>query len=245
MTPEYDPLVRAYQRSKAMPFRVYSEIPNHLESLGDLRGRDVLDLACGEGFYTRLIRQAGAARVLGADLSPGMIALARQQEQDAPLGIEYIVGAAESIPNLGTFDVVSAAYLLNCAPETTTLNSMTRAIARSLVPGGRLVATIGDLGHCAGVDYSSYGMVTNVTGDLAEGAPYTIQFLLEEDTFSITDFNHGRVTYEAACEAAGLEVEAWRTCTVTEEGLRLRGEEFWNTWLSHPCLLRLEARKRV
>jgi len=59
MSPEYDSLVRAYQRSKSLPFRVYSEIPNHLESLGDLRGLDVLDLACGEGFYTRLIKQAG------------------------------------------------------------------------------------------------------------------------------------------------------------------------------------------
>ena len=65
MSPEYDSLVRAYQRSKTLPFRVYSEIPNHLELLGDLRGRSVIDLACGEGFYTRLIRQSGAARVVG------------------------------------------------------------------------------------------------------------------------------------------------------------------------------------
>jgi toxoflavin synthase len=40
----------------------------------------VLDLACGEGFYTRLLRQTGAGRVVGVDLSAGMIALARQEE---------------------------------------------------------------------------------------------------------------------------------------------------------------------
>lgn len=244
MSPEYDSLVRAYQRSKLLPFRAYSEIPNHLELLGDLRGRNVLDLACGEGFYTRLIRQSGAARVVGVDLSPEMIALARQQEQDRPSGIEYLAAAAEAIPDLGTFDIVSAAYLLNCAPDWPTLTGMTSAIARSLVPGGRLVATIGDLGHRGGVDYSSYGMVTNATADLAEGAPYNIKFLLDADTFSITDFNHSQATYEAACEAAGLEVLAWHSCTVTEEGLRLYGPNFWNTWLSHPCILRLEAKKR-
>lgn len=245
MSPEYDSLVRAYQRSKTMPFRVYSEIPNHLESLGDLHGRNVLDLACGEGFYTRLIKQAGAARVVGVDLSPEMIALARQQEQQSPVGIEYFAGAAESIADLGTFDVVSAAYLLNCAPDIATLNGMTQAISRSLAPGGRLVATIGDLGCRSGVDYSPYGMTTNVTADLPEGAPYQITFLLDEDTFSITDFNHSQAAYESACAAAGLDVLAWRTCTVTDEGLNCYGADFWRTWLTHPCLLRLEARKQA
>lgn len=245
MSPEYDSLVRAYQKSKSLPFRVYSEIPNHLEMLGDVRGRDVLDLACGEGFYTRLIRQAGAARVVGLDVSPEMIALAQKQEQESTLGIQYFAAAAESVPDLGTFDLVSAAYLLNCAADTTVLRGMTHAIARSLVPGGRLVATIGDLGHCGGVDYSPYGMTSDATADLAEGAPYQIRFLLDADSFSITDFNHSQATYDAACEAAGLEVLSWRPCTVTEEGLHQYGPDYWRTWLSHPCILRMEARKRM
>jgi len=173
-----------------------------------------------------------------------MIALARQQEQQAPAGIEYFAEAAESISELGTFDVVSAAYLLNCAPDQTALWEMTESIARSLVPGGRFVATIGDLGCWPCVDYAPYGMVTNVTIGLPEGAPYEITFLLDEDTFSITDFNHSRATYEAACEAASLEVLGWRTCTVTDEGIQHHGADFWKTWLSHPCLIRLEARKR-
>jgi len=242
MNPEYDPLAAAYQKSKLLPFRVYSEIPNHLESLGDIRDRNVLDLACGDGFYTRLIRRAGAARVVGVDLSSEMISLARQQEQEAPLGIEYVVSAAELMPDMGTFDVVSAAYLLNCAPDRTILNGMTRTIARSLVSGGRFVATIGNLGSQP-VDYSSYGVETDVTADLAEGAPYNITFLLDDSTFSIVDFNHSRTTYEAACEAAGLEVTDWRECTVTDEGVRLFGADFWKTWLSYPCIVRLEARK--
>ena len=40
----------------------------------------MLDVACGEGFYTRMIRERGAARVTGIDLSQGMIDLARKQE---------------------------------------------------------------------------------------------------------------------------------------------------------------------
>ena len=51
-----------------------------MELIGDPTGKDVLDVACGEGFYSRLIRQRGAAKVVGVDLSAGMVELARKQE---------------------------------------------------------------------------------------------------------------------------------------------------------------------
>ena len=38
----------------------------------------------GFGFYTRLLKQRGAAQVLGVDISPEMIRLANQQEQATP-----------------------------------------------------------------------------------------------------------------------------------------------------------------
>lgn len=245
MSAEYDVLSRQYQRSKSLPFRVHSEIPNHLELLGDLRGLRVLDLACGEGFYTRLIRQAGAERVVGVDLSAEMIALARQQEQARPLGIEYIAAPAESLSDLGEFDIVSAAFLLNCAPDESSLSAMTRAAASLLVPEGRLVATISNMGHHPGVDYSSYQMTTNIAAGLPFGAPYNITFLLDSDTFTITNFNHSQASYDAACESAGLNVVGWHPPTVTEQGIQQYGREFWNTWLSHPGIWRLEARKRI
>ena len=45
-----------------------------------LDGKRVMDLACGFGFYTRLLKQHGAAQVIGVDISPEMIRLATQQE---------------------------------------------------------------------------------------------------------------------------------------------------------------------
>jgi toxoflavin synthase len=38
--------------------------------IGALEGQRVMDLACGFGFYTRLLQQRGAASVLGVDISP-------------------------------------------------------------------------------------------------------------------------------------------------------------------------------
>ena len=115
MTTNYNPIAEQYKRSKQQPWRTYIECFTLMELVGDLRGMAILDVACGEGFYTRMLRQRGAARVSGVDLSQGMIDLARSQEAQHQLGIEYLVADARELPEMGRFDVIVAAYLLNYA----------------------------------------------------------------------------------------------------------------------------------
>src|SRR5262249_43907407 len=71
--------------------------------VGELAGKRVLDLACGFGFYTKQLKQRGAAQVVGVDISPEMVRLARVQEHEAPEGIEYLVYDAAHLPQLGRF----------------------------------------------------------------------------------------------------------------------------------------------
>ena len=99
-----------------------------------------MDLACGFGFYTQLLKQHGAAQVLGVDISPEMIRLAQQQEQAEPLGITYRVGDAVALPQLGPFDLVTAFHLLNYATSKDQLRGMFRSVYANLVAGGRFVA---------------------------------------------------------------------------------------------------------
>jgi SAM-dependent methyltransferase len=243
MGAEYDDLVRQYQRSKELPFRVFSEVPDHLELLGDLHGRSVLDLACGAGFYTRLIKKAGADRVVGVDLSGRMIASAREQEADRPMGIVYLAGPAEGLEAMESFDVVSAAFLLNCAPTRSSLAAMARTIAANLVPGGRLVATISAIWQWPGVDYTRYGMTSDVTRPLDDGEPYHVTFLLGDAHFTIEDFAYSRSTYEAALGEAGLTNIRWHPPRVTEDGLAALGPDFWHAYLTYPPILRLSAER--
>ena len=70
---EYDAIAEAYQDSKQLPFRKAIERYTLFEALGDVAGLRVLDLACGGGFYTRLLKKAGAAAVTGIDVSAEMI----------------------------------------------------------------------------------------------------------------------------------------------------------------------------
>ena len=92
MTTNYDPIAEQYKRAKQQPWRAHIEAFTLMRLIGDPTGKKVIDIACGEGFYTRIIRQRGAAKVTGVDLSEKMIGLARASEAQEPLGIDYIVG---------------------------------------------------------------------------------------------------------------------------------------------------------
>src|SRR5436305_14708329 len=81
--------------------------------LPDLAGRSVVDLACGEGIYARKLMQAGAARVVGVDISPEMIALAEQAEAAEVLGGRYVAADVGMVEVDQPFDIALCAYLFN------------------------------------------------------------------------------------------------------------------------------------
>ena len=113
MTTDYDSIAEQYKRSKQQPWRTHIEAFSLLTLIGDPAGQSVMDVACGEGFYTRMLRQKGASKVTGVDLSEGMIGLARKQEAEYQQGIDYLVGDARRLAPSDKCDLVVAAYLLN------------------------------------------------------------------------------------------------------------------------------------
>ena len=64
-----------------------------------------LDVGCGEGLLTRELRAAGAASVRGVDLSPEMVAQARERAGRDP-GLEYRVADFLTMPVTEQFDLV-------------------------------------------------------------------------------------------------------------------------------------------
>jgi ubiquinone/menaquinone biosynthesis C-methylase UbiE len=107
---QYDHIGSKYDEYAQTAMLKRAERYTVLRMVGPLAGTQVLDLACGVGFYTRLLKQQGAAQVLGVDISPEMVRLGRAQEQAAPLGVTYQVCDATALPPLGRFDLVTAIY---------------------------------------------------------------------------------------------------------------------------------------
>ncbi len=73
MTTNYNAIAEQYKQCKEHPWRSRIETYSIMKRLGNIEGKKVLDVACGEGFYARKLKQCGASEVVGIDLSEAMI----------------------------------------------------------------------------------------------------------------------------------------------------------------------------
>jgi SAM-dependent methyltransferase len=115
--------------------------PALLRAIGDVRSLRVLDLGCGQGYFTRKLAARGA-HVIGIDWSAGMIARATARETRQPQGIEYRVIDARRTGEAfaaGSFDLLVACMSFMDAPG---LDRILRGANRVLKPDGRLVFSI-------------------------------------------------------------------------------------------------------
>ncbi len=103
--------------------------------LGDLSGKTVVDLGCGSGKNLIPLIQRGA-QVIGIDLSPELIELARARLAEAALRADLCVASAyeTNLPE-GVADVVLCAAILHHLE----LGRAKQEILRILRPGGLLV----------------------------------------------------------------------------------------------------------
>jgi len=114
--------------------------PAFLALIGDLRGRQVLDAGCGDGYNARILARAGA-HVTGVDLSARMIDLAQEEERRAPLGIHYAHASYTDMSLLAgaTFDAVVSFMAMMDGPR---FDLAMVECFRVLRPGGRLAFSI-------------------------------------------------------------------------------------------------------
>jgi len=115
-------------------------------------GERVLDVACGTGTATRFVgeRVAPSGRVVGLDIDPAMLLVARSRQTSPPRWPPaWFRGSALAIPFRDrTFDVVVCLQGLQFFPDRAVgLREMRRVLTR----GGRLAASVWrTIEHCRG-----------------------------------------------------------------------------------------------
>ena len=138
---QYDAIGRRYNLIKQTP-QGEVERASVEHEIGDVEGLRVLDLACGAGFYTKLLREWGASYAVGVDISPKMIEAAKEIHA-SDQHINFYVGDCGSPDfQLGDvdneqFDVVFAGWLFNYAASEAELKNMFTNVYRYLKPDGR------------------------------------------------------------------------------------------------------------
>lgn len=82
-----------------------------LGALPDVRGKDVIELGCGTGYFGAWLARRGARRVVGVDVTPAQLETARAMEAEFHLGLEFIEANAEDVPLPdGSFDIAVSEY---------------------------------------------------------------------------------------------------------------------------------------
>jgi SAM-dependent methyltransferase len=125
-----------------------------------VRGKRVLDIACGEGYGTAALQKAGAAKAIGVDISEEACEHGRRK-----YGIETRAGSAESIPlpDAGV-DVIVSFETIEHVPHPEIFLDECR---RVLSPGGLLVIstperdayrqlTPNNIYHCSELSYEEF-----------------------------------------------------------------------------------------
>ncbi|MEU5918417.1 class I SAM-dependent methyltransferase [Streptomyces sp. NPDC047141] len=240
----YDEIGEAFEGFKSLPLTRYGEVPSFLNLVGDVRGRTVLDLASGTGFYSRELKRRGAADVLGVDISTEMVAASLAFEESEPLGVRYEVGDLAALRPLGErFDLALGVQALNYAPDIATMEAMCRNVRRNLKPGAEFFLLVQKPDYrFDGPSLAKYGFLCEATGEEIETGPRVRITALLEPPISFVGACPRREVYEASLRAAGFEDLTWVPLEISEAGVREFGAEFWADCLANPPFELLRCR---
>src|SRR3954470_9471658 len=104
----------------------------------ELRGRRVVDLGCGYGWFCRWASEQGAAHVLGLDVSEKMLQRAIGDTSDERITYRRVDMESLDLPE-ASFDLAYSSLALHYIPD---LKKLLTTIHRALVPGGHLIFSI-------------------------------------------------------------------------------------------------------
>jgi ubiquinone/menaquinone biosynthesis C-methylase UbiE len=220
-------------------------LPNLLRILALSKTERVLDLACGQGFFTRALAP-GAGSIIGSDLSPSLIKLAQSQSDTK---ISYVTADAAKLvfAKDNEFDVVVCVLALQNIEK---LSETFAEVSRVLKPDGRFVFV---LNHPAfripkasswGFDEEKDVQYRRVDAYLS-GSKEKIDMTpgQHQKTFTVS-FHRSLQDYSKALRGAGFAItrfEEWISHRKSEKGPRMKAED--RARKEFPLFLIIEASK--
>ena len=114
--------------------------PNLLRMLGDVKGKQMLDLGCGQGIFSRLLADNGA-NVIGVDLGKELIAIAEKKNEGYAFNVHYFNSAAHDLFMVkdGTKDIVVCVLAIQNIEK---LGETIAEASRVLKKGGKFILVL-------------------------------------------------------------------------------------------------------
>ncbi len=240
---EYDKIAKEYSSTEGThPKKKYMVFPSLFKLIGDLENKKILDLACGDGSFSRKLKK-GATEIVGIDLSNEMIKIAKEKEKRKPLGITYLIGDAISLEKIKEFDVVIGGFLLHYSKTKEEIAGMCNSIYRNLKKGGRFIGVNANPDQPL-TNKKKYGTTVQSKERLKEGSKINVTIYEDKkELCSFLNYHWSKETYEIALKNAGFKKINWHILEVSKEGKEKYGEDFWKDALRDNNLIIIEAIK--
>jgi len=251
---QYDPIAVEYRLVENTPAQKYIYDPILERFLSELAtGKRVAVLHCNSGHRARMAKKSGAAEVLGVDVSHRQIHLAREEESAYPLGIEYFMLDPYSsdflvdIPEawIENTDIVLGFFLLDHAMNQRELDLVSKNIHRLLKPGGMFFA-LSDHPDACTPSNSEYGVVLSFDEGVVqeEGSPRRISIYQKgREVLHFYNFLWKQETIRKTFLETGFGSVEFAIPNVSEEGVKIFGEDFWEAYRKCPDQIMITAQK--
>lgn len=239
---EYNEIADKYQEATKRQLREFTYNPSWVKLLGDIKGKKALDLACGEGVSSRLLRELDAGSVIGVDISEELIKKANTEEEkiDPNKKIKYIVGDVCDLPVQGKFDIITGAMMINYCSSKEILKKMLTEVKNCLSEDGTFFASIPNPERMKGSD--SYGVrMTPKTSDEGSEVKIELSDFQGSKYCEFTNYYWPKETYENIFHELGFNIE-WIPSLVSDEGIQQKGDEFWEEYRKNPIYVMIKAR---
>lgn len=184
----------------------------------------VVDLGCGSGIWTRALADSGY-EVVGVDLSPAMIEIARQRVPEAKFHVqsfvEFPIPVCRAVTALG--EVFN--YLFDPKNSLRTLRRVCKGVFDALTPNGLLVFDVAAPGRCKGIkqrfmEGDDWTCLVEVNQDIAKQrlTRRIVSFRKVGDTYRRREESHTQQLYPGARIAEMLRDIGFRVRMVRSYG---------------------------
>jgi ubiquinone/menaquinone biosynthesis C-methylase UbiE len=189
---------------------------NLIRYLLPLKGKEILDYGCGTGIFARELRDKGA-RVTGADVSRGMIDIAKKT---APKGISYhrVKSGDLSQFNDQTFDHATSNFVFCAISKKTMIRAILSEIHRVLKDQGTFIMINTNWEESNGSEFVNHRL--EFCKNLVSGCRIRVISKSDPEVF-FKDYFRSKKEYLRMMEEAGFRIEN------LEEPKATSDESFW------------------
>lgn len=232
MTVEYDLIANQYKTVKNLDY--YTVMDNTFyKTVGDITNLNILDIGCGEGHSTRILKKMGCSKILGIDISKKMINLAKKVEQEKCMGLKYLCINALDIKKIQSFDLITVSLVLHYSKNKNELVRFVKNIFDNLKPNSRAII-LNDAGikENLNYDFTKYGLtIKPLKNDIDDATPFKVTILGKKHHVSFINYYYSRNTYNRIFERTGFSSVKWHDLSLPEEFKGTEKEAYWNDFI--------------